>query len=398
MSRSLHLFEGFGIELEYMIVDRDTLEVKPVADELLKKMAGAYSDFENGMVTWSNELVLHVIEIKCTKPERDLAKLGEEFQDNVKLINQVLAKWNAMLLPTAAHPFMDPRINTVLWPHDNNEIYSLYNKMFDCRGHGWSNLQSTHLNLPFSGDEEFGRLHAAIRVILPLLPALCASSTVLDGKVTEHLDARMTYYKANQAAIPSITGHIIPEQVFTESEYEELIYERIAKDIARFNEEDILDPVWVNSRGAMARFDRGSVEIRVMDIQECAAADMGIQEFVIGLLKALVNEEWCSCDQQKKIKTETLVSLLDDVIHRGMSVEVTDREWLTLFGFQKTSTVRDVIKKISGTNPVVQTILREGNLSTRIRKALNGDISSESIRTTWRRLAGCLNNNNMFIP
>lgn len=302
MSRPLHLFEGFGIELEYMIVDKDTLEVKPIADELLKKMGGSYSDFENGMVTWSNELVLHVIEIKCTKPENDLGKLAEAFQDNVKLINQVLTKWNAMLCPTAAHPFMDPRIHTVLWPHDSNEIYSLYNKMFDCRGHGWSNLQSTHLNLPFVGDDEFGRLHAAIRGILPLLPALCASSTVLDGQVTEHLDARMAYYKTNQQSIPSITGYVIPEPVFSESEYKELIYERIAKDISRFNEEDILDPIWVNSRGAMARFDRGSVEIRVMDIQECAAADMGIQEFVIGTLKDLVHERWGSYKTRKRSK------------------------------------------------------------------------------------------------
>lgn len=398
MSRPLHLFEAYGIELEYMIVDKDTLEVKPVADQLLQKMAGSYADFENGMVTWSNELVLHVIEIKCTKPESDLASLGEAFQDNIKLINHVLDKWNAILCPTAAHPFMDPRLHTVLWPHDNNEIYSLYNKMFDCRGHGWSNLQSTHLNLPFTGDDEFGRLHAAIRVILPLLPALCASSTVLDGKLTEHLDARMTYYKTNQQSIPSITGYVIPEQVFSATEYQHLIYDRIAKDIAKFNEEDILDPVWVNSRGAMARFDRGSVEIRVMDIQECAAADMGIQEFVIGLLKNLVHENWCSYSDQKKIKTEVLANVLDNVVLRGMNVEVNDRDWLRLFGFQKTCTVHDIISKVAGGNPVVQTILREGNLSTRLRKALGTDISPNSIRNTWHRLATCLDNNLMFKP
>jgi hypothetical protein len=57
----IHLFQGYGVELEYMIVDRDTLAVKPIADELLKYELGRYdSDFENGMVTWSNELVLHV--------------------------------------------------------------------------------------------------------------------------------------------------------------------------------------------------------------------------------------------------------------------------------------------------------------------------------------------------
>ena len=57
------LFEVFGVEMEYMIVDRSTLSVKAVADELLKKMTGEYiSDYENGIIDWSNELVNHVVE------------------------------------------------------------------------------------------------------------------------------------------------------------------------------------------------------------------------------------------------------------------------------------------------------------------------------------------------
>src|SRR5688572_7465346 len=101
-----HLFQGFGVELEYMIVDRDTLAVKPIADEVLKHELGSYgSDFENGIVTWSNELVLHVIELKSTKPELDFKSLEVGFIENIKRINSILAQWNAMLLPTAAHPF-----------------------------------------------------------------------------------------------------------------------------------------------------------------------------------------------------------------------------------------------------------------------------------------------------
>ena len=57
----IHLFQAFGVELEYMIVDRETMDIRPIADELLKHVIGSYgSEFNNGMVTWSNELVLHV--------------------------------------------------------------------------------------------------------------------------------------------------------------------------------------------------------------------------------------------------------------------------------------------------------------------------------------------------
>ena len=62
--RKLSLFEGSGIELEYMIVNRDTLDVLPVADELLKSVVGSYSnDFDKEGICWSNELALHVVEL-----------------------------------------------------------------------------------------------------------------------------------------------------------------------------------------------------------------------------------------------------------------------------------------------------------------------------------------------
>ncbi|MBA4054272.1 MAG: glutamate--cysteine ligase, partial [Marivirga sp.] len=161
----IHLFQGYGVELEYMLVDRDTLNIKPITDELLKHVLGNYgSDVENGMVTWSNELVLHVVELKSTRPESNFPDLENEFAENIRRINSILSQWNTMLMPTAAHPFMDPMTETKLWPHENNEVYTIYNRIFDCKGHGWSNLQSTHLNLPFYDDEEFARLHAAVRL------------------------------------------------------------------------------------------------------------------------------------------------------------------------------------------------------------------------------------------
>ena len=53
----LGLFEGFGIELEYMIVDRATLAVAPLADALLREGSGAVaSELEVGELAWSNEL------------------------------------------------------------------------------------------------------------------------------------------------------------------------------------------------------------------------------------------------------------------------------------------------------------------------------------------------------
>jgi gamma-glutamyl:cysteine ligase YbdK (ATP-grasp superfamily) len=406
----IHIFQGYGVELEYMLVDRDTLQIKPITDELLKHVLGSYSsDFENGMVTWSNELVLHVVELKSTKPESNFSALEIEFAENIKRINAILSGWNTMLMPTAAHPFMDPMKETKLWPHENNEVYRIYNKIFDCKGHGWSNLQSTHLNLPFYDDEEFAKLHAAVRLVLPILPALCASSPLLDGKLTGLLDTRLKYYKTNQARIPSITGRVIPEAVFSRRIYLNTIYEKIKNDIAPFDPGHELNPIWVNSRGAIPRFDRGSIEIRIMDIQECPAADLAIVTFVIEIIKALTAGKFIDHETQMKWKTEPLAQLLDQTTEKGQDALISNADYLNLFGFPGKSgkaselwrhlldaMVKQGNHPIQKWKPQLEVILKEGTLAHRILKSIDKDQSKESIVGTYKKLCVCLAQNTMY--
>lgn len=411
MNKPLHLFQAYGVELEYMIVDKDSLQVKPISDELLKHELSEYGgDFENGMVTWSNELVLHVIELKSTRPESNFNTLGSAFADDIVRINKILAPWNAELMPTAAHPFMNPLTETKLWPHENNEVYAIYNKLFDCKGHGWSNVQSTHLNLPFHGDQEFGKLHAAIRLLLPLLPALCASSPIVDGQISGYLDTRLMYYRTNQLRIPSITGQVIPEPVFSQRQYEQTIYHQIKKDISPFDSENILDPVWVNSRGAIARFDRGSIEIRVMDIQECPSADLAIITLVIETLKALVNEKFASLEDQKEVYTDALIGIFDETIRSGPDTEIYSGEYSSLFGINQfcnpqqlwwhifNTLIKDGNSVLMQWEPELSVILQEGTLSNRILKAAGKNPSANAIRKVYHQLNDCLAQNKMFIP
>jgi carboxylate-amine ligase len=407
----IHLFQGYGIELEYMLVDRETLQIKPITDELLKHELGKYgSDYENGIVTWSNELVLHVVELKSTKPELNFNALENAFAENIRRINAILSGWNAMLMPTAAHPLMNPLTETKLWPHDSNEVYAIYDKTFDCRGHGWSNLQSTHLNLPFYDDEEFAKLHAAVRLILPILPAICASSPIFDGKVTGALDTRLRYYKSNQAKIPSITGKVIPEAVFSKRNYLNTIYEKIRHDISPYDPGRVLNPVWVNSRGAVPRFDRGSIEIRIMDIQECPAADVAIVTLVIEIIKALVHGKFIDHESQMKWKTETLSRLFDQVLENGQQVVIDNAEYLNVFDLHvKSATVKELWHHIlfsliqSGNvalekwKPELDVIFKEGALASRIVKATGKAPSNQEIINVYKQLCDCLAQNKMFL-
>ncbi|WP_420388352.1 carboxylate-amine ligase [Roseivirga sp.] len=407
----LNLFQAFGIELEYMIVDIETLNVKPIADEVLKSLAGEITnEVSFGNITWSNELALHVLELKCTTPTADLEQLSNDFAEAVQQMNQVLSDFQAQLMPSAAHPWMDPETETVRWPHDNAEIYATYDRIFNCKGHGWSNLQSMHINLPFNGDEEFARLHAAIRLLLPIMPALSASSAILDGEDTGYWDKRLDFYRKNQKAVPMLTGQVIPEPVFSEKAYQEEIFDRIAKDIQAHDPEGILEPIWLNSRGAIARFDRGAIEIRILDIQECPQADLAIASLIIHALKLLVDEYLVPHESQKAFETEELATIFKHVIRHGEHSLIQHEAYLNAFGLNAVDEMtaleiwQYIKRKIDRKFPhalkfwqqEIELLFDEGSLSTRVLNALEANLDHDNLKLVYSELCDCLENNQML--
>ncbi len=335
MGKRLHLFEGYGVELEYMIVDGNSLNVKPIAEVLLTEESGEISgEIEKGLTAWSNELISHVIEIKSNGPKSDLVELRDKFVSDVRYINQQLKPYGAKLLSGAAHPWMNPSVETKLWQHENQEIYQAYDRIFGCKGHGWSNLQSTHINFPFYDDEEFASLHTAIRFMMPMIPALTASSPILDSKFTGYIDKRLYYYEKNQSKIPILTGKVIPEKLFTRHQYQKHIYDRIASAIKPFDTDNIMKPVWLNSRGAMARFDRGAIEIRIIDIQECVSADLAIVALLTTVVKLLVKEKLLNFDVQERFETDDLHRVFKECVKHG-SAAVIPESYLWAWGFSE---------------------------------------------------------------
>ncbi|WP_272023843.1 glutamate-cysteine ligase family protein [Olleya namhaensis] len=408
MGKKYHLFEVYGIEIEYMLVNTNSFKVAPIVDVLLTKKNGELtSDIENGTIAWSNELVAHVVELKTNGPTNDLNSLAEAFHKNVLEINAILKPLQANLLPTACHPTMDPLKDTQLWKHSYSEVYELYNRIFDCKGHGWSNVQSTHINLPFYDDKEFEKLHAAVRVILPLLPGLCASSPILDCKVTGFKDTRLEYYKTNQKEIPEMTGLVIPERVFTKADYYATIFEPIKKAIKKHDTNNILDHHFLNSRGAIARFDRNAIEIRLVDIQECPKADIAICALIIEVLKLLVSGETVGLKKQEKWLKQDLFAILNNTIKDGELYNISDLNYLELFDLKDAATVKDIWKHLYSLvkenisedyQKALETILTHGTLSTRIVTALKQDVSVKNITHIYNQLAQCLQNNLLFTP
>ena len=405
---SYHLFEVYGIELEYMLVRSKDLKVNPIVDKLLTKKNGSLtSDVENGKIEWSNELVAHVVELKSNGPTADLDSLDQLFAENIAEMNALLQEFDSRLMPTAAHPLMHPETEMQLWQHNYSKIYALYNRIFDCRGHGWSNVQSMHINLPFYDDSEFEKLHAAIRILLPVIPALSASSPIFEGKDTGFKDARMHVYKTNQKEIPEMTGKVIPEQLFSRQDYFAGIFEPIIKAISPFDKEHILDQHFLNSRGAIARFDRSAIEIRVIDIQECPKADLAVAVLIIESLKLLVSEELVSLQDQKQWHENELFEIFDLVIKDAEDTLIKNEKYLAIFDLSSEAGAAEIWEKLyslvkenisESHRQSIEILLQEGSLSSRILKAVGKDPSEEKIKEVYGQLANCLATNSMFKP
>lgn len=398
------LFSRFGVELEYMIVDAETLEVRAVADKVLKAEGGSFDDVRRGPVEWSNELALHVIELKTARPTVRLGRVAGSFHADVQHINRLLARQGCRLLPGGMHPWMNPRRDGRLWPHGCQEIYEAFHRIFDCRRHGWMNLQSTHLNLPFADDREFARLHAAVRLVLPLIPALGASSPYMEGRLAENLDQRLEVYQCNCARVPSVTGKVIPEPIRCRRDYERLVFDRIYRDLEGLDPERILREEWVNARGAIARFCRNTIEIRVLDMQECPAMDLAIVQCLVGVLMDLVGRG--PLDAQFNIPTNYLHSVLQRTIRQAGAVSIAHPGYLRCLGIPARSrlSVRELWSAlldrcaVPGTDwrDPVRFILQEGTLAERLRRAAGDRPTPRRLRGAYRRLADCLNRNEPF--
>ena len=142
-----------------------------------------------------------------------------------------------------------------------------------------------------------------------------------------------------------------------------------------------------------------------MDIQECPKADIAICALIIEVLKALVNKEFCSLQDQKLWTKEDLFLILNDAIKHAENSKIENVDYLKLFGLKAPATVNDVWKHLYDTvkpklhkshHSAIELILKEGTLSTRLLNALGTNTLEKHIITVYRKMQDCLKTNTLF--
>ncbi len=418
------LFSVFGVEIEIMCVQRGDLKVWPHVDLLLTDLGGSPNSHPQvGLVEADNELAAHVVEFKLSRPSPTLSGVWRDFLAMAQSCEAMLKPRGASLLPGGVHPFMNPATESRLWPYEDSPIYSAYDRIFGCQGHGWFNLQSVHLNLPFSGDAEFAALHSAIALILPLLPALSNSSPVIDGLLSGWHSSRLQQYSGNQRKVASISGDLIPEAVGSEQEYRDRILAPMYRDMEALDPEGILQDEWLNSRAAIARFDRHAIEIRCLDAQETPRADVALCWAAANLVRFAIGSGGDLLAAHRNVPVTTLRAFFEATARQGrLTALPANYPWQILgaapedFGGGKPRTAGELLsalvkrfcapeaKALPGEGEyrsVIEAMLRQGSLAERLIFAAKNQGGGEGLRgEAWaglyRGLGDCLLGDKLF--
>lgn len=259
---------------------------------------------------------MHVMELKANEPFKSPVKFEETMQNAVLTLNEIVAKYGASLLGTGMHPLLKLE-ETAVWPHYHKKIYSEFSKIFNLKQHGWLNIQSFHLNLPYQKEPDGVQMHNLLANMCAYLPAVTASSPIYEGNTGNDVDNRLQFYKANQKEIPSITADVIPEYACSFSRYRSDVIVQYSEDLAKAGAgKTILWREWINSRGVIFRFDRKALEVRVMDEQECVKSDVALSCFIRAALRGLMAQK------AKLLPHDLLVHDFNEVIKDGLNAKV----------------------------------------------------------------------------
>src|SRR5581483_12325784 len=207
------------------------------------------------------------------------------------------------------------------------------------------------------------------------------------------LDQRMVFYRTNSDPLTTIAGDVVPEAVSTREEYEERILKPMYEEIAPHDARGILQHEWLNSRGAIARFDRNAIEVRVLDVQECPLADVAIAAAVSSVLRAVWEREARLPQSRNTLDTPVLSTILEACVRDGDRAGIGEPSYLSMLGYPgRPCTAGELWAHLIADCPpdapvhspmfrdVLDVVLDEGPLARRLIAAVGQDVSPERLR------------------
>jgi hypothetical protein len=204
-----------------------------------------------------------------------------------------------------------------------------------------------------------------------------------------------------------VIGQVIPDTINSRAEYEAKVFAPMYQDIAPLDPQGELQHEWLNARGAIPRFDRSAIEIRVIDLQECPQADLAIAAAATAVVRALYDDKWSPLVMQQAIGTDRLAKILHACIRDADQAVIDDAGYLHLLGLSDRQyragelwrhlLTRTGLNRSTFWAETLRVMLDQGPLARRILRALGKAPSSAHLQHVYRALCDCLEAGRMFV-
>jgi glutamate---cysteine ligase / carboxylate-amine ligase len=246
-----------GLEEEFALLDPGTLDMVPRYEELAT--AAAEDDILKGSVC--GELIASEIEIRSGRGADFAEALGRQREARRRLF-ALAASRGVVLGATGTHPWADFREQRII----DTEHYRRVEE--GLKYVAWrNNTFSLHVHVGIRGADRAVRVCDRLRPVLPLLLAVSANSTWLDGRDAGLHSARTQAFTKSfpRCGIPDVYGSWPAYR-----EYVEFLLETgsIIEDTQ----------IWWSVR---PHFRFGTVEVRICDAQATAADSEGLAALMI---------------------------------------------------------------------------------------------------------------------
>lgn len=411
MNENLHLFTTVGLTVARAHVHGETLSTIPIESNLpvLHPEADNALPQEHAVVLRDTH-THHTAQFRAVQPLSTLATMPEKLHHAMQNTAAHVGS-GARFMPTGMHPWVNLDTMHTLARTDTPYLQALQS-ITGSANHGIHNQQTSVLALPFYDNREFARLHAAVRLVLPIIPALAAASPIVESTANGIMSNRSETARLATASVPAIVGRFVPEPIFTRSEYERYLLQRIYDDLAPYDAKGVLRSEHINRRAARARFSNHTIELHIADAQECPLADVAIAAAITAVIEALTGEFSANLILQQAWESDPLYTLLLETSKDADATIISNAKYLRLLRYPEGNRCRvnelwqHLIETLLPASTAyseywekpLHTLLTQGTLSRRILRSLGSTPSPESLYNTYSTLCTCLENNTVFEP
>ncbi len=406
---------GFQLELTLALVGRGSLDALPLTDELLSLRCEGerLRCVRDGEVIWSNVGPRHMLQLAAKHGFETMDAAKEFFSAQISELAAEAERVDGKLMPGGMHPWLRTE-QMESWPHGGATQDDAMHALIGNQRHGWGNQQPLNLSLPFASELEFAPLYASLRFLLPLMPALSAASPFVAGRRGParqcRVAARHDYLCSHPAFAITSVQRLVPPALTELKAFESLVSVPLSKALQTLGLATRLTPRDVSASGLWVDPVGGSIEIRMLDGQECLQANLAICAALQALALHVSFDSGVPTAELDVWPAARLDELTLDTVRYGAQAMLRDGDYLRSWGFPEGSRCRasELLQflweeKLSAAfdenlRVALETIVHHGSLASRLLESLPPRWDAEALFGVYRNVAKCLADDTILLP